>query len=160
MDAWESGPENELTDLERRLTRWQPTAAGLNRDRVMYESGRAAARADVKASAALFATAAVVIVSAVLGTMLVRERAARNALEGQIARLGPPPGRITTPIEPPDSHFVLRAPEPESYLALTHRGRTDQLDDVPFERPAPAHGRSPEFEPPLRMRNVGGVLKF
>jgi hypothetical protein len=161
MDASETDPESHLNDLELRLGRWQPTSGGLSRDRLIFEAGRAAARAEAWTKLPLLTTAVLALVAAGLGTMLVRERGERHALVAQIARLSTPPNRVAPTIEATSSEVVIRTPAPESYLALTHHRPADDLDGISFERTVvPRQDGSPRSEPTLRVRGLGGPQKF
>jgi hypothetical protein len=160
MDTTEHGPEGDLTDLERRLTRWRPVAEDLNRDRMLFEAGRAAGRTEFRAWTGLASSAALALVAAGLGVLLVGERAQRQALEVRIAQRA---GAATAPSlqEPTPPPIVERPLSPDSYLALTHRLQTAGLDDVP--RPAPDDSPASTTtapEPTLRVRDVGRLLKF
>ena len=50
--------EFDLSEFERRLAAWRPAVGGLDRDRMLYEAGRAAARADGRVQSWRLATAA------------------------------------------------------------------------------------------------------
>ncbi|OJW07999.1 MAG: hypothetical protein BGO49_20630 [Planctomycetales bacterium 71-10] len=143
------GPD-DLSDLERRLAGWRPSAVGLDRGRMLYEAGRAAARAEARRAAVGLAGLALILASAAagLGAGWAMERrrgfdlevalAAATAPRPPAALAAPPPG---PPPEPPG---------PTSYLALTRRivdGRI-ALDDLP--RRQPAAGPSRPAPPPLR----------
>jgi hypothetical protein len=162
MDTTEHGPEDDLTDLERRLARWRPAAVGLDRDGMLFEAGRAAARAEVRAWTGLASSAALALVAAGLGVLLVRERVQRQALEVRIAQqISTPkassPG-LPAPAAPP---IVAQPPSPDSYLALTHRLQTAGLDEALAPGSGTPPDRSPAVpEPTLRVRDVGGLLKL
>jgi hypothetical protein len=159
MDTHKPGPEGELTDLERRLTHWRPATENLDRDRMFFEAGRAAARAEVRAWTGFASTAALALVAAGLGVLLVGERARRQALEVRIAQQeNAKAPALPEPLSPP---IVAQTLSPDSYLALTHRLQTVGLD----EAMAPDSGSPPDHspaipEPTLRVRDVGRMLKF
>jgi hypothetical protein len=122
------GPE--LTALERRLASWQPSAGALDRDRMLYDAGRASVGVRpwrLAAAALLFATAG-------LGGLLVQqrsqlareralladERAHRRELETALAaRTGSP--RPASPVPATTEVPVIGPPSPSSYLVLTAR---------------------------------------
>ena len=85
MDPLEDDPEVPLSDLERRLEQWRPASGSLDRDRMLFDAGRASARAESwgRLGAALAASFALVAVG--LGGLLVRERAHRHGLEVALA---------------------------------------------------------------------------
>jgi hypothetical protein len=151
--------ENDLTDLERRLSAWQPATGGLDRDRMLFDAGRAAARAEGRSRYWRLATVALVLVTVTLGELLVHERSQRLALEmARPVRRGPaelsPPSLLLTQtpaVEPlaPNSYFVLTA----------------QLVASDLEVPGPAgNGVKPKkADPvpltlPLRPRDFNRVL--
>ena len=82
--------EFDLSELERRLAAWRPAAGALDRDRMLYEAGRAAARADGRVQSWRLATAALVLLAVGLGGLLVHERSQRHAHWKR--RLPSPPG--------------------------------------------------------------------
>lgn len=166
-DEHETGPD--LTALERRLSAWRPAAA-IDRDRLLYESGRAAARADARPWR--LATAALILISMGLGgalihqrsslarerALLASERASRIEREARLAaRSAPPTSPPPGPIEPPG---------PNSYLALSSRltGAWDgeAPDDVPSQpgprRPAPDPSGGEWHPAPLRPQDIRRVL--
>ncbi len=186
MDTDNPGPGREdenaigpdLTALERRLAGWRPAAGALDRDRMLYDAGRAAAGARPWRLAA----AALMLVSLGLGGLLVQrrallgrerallahERARRFELETALAARteasrpssqAPAPAADVPPIGPP---------APGSYLVLTAR-LADGVADVPWpgarveSEPGP-HRPSPgpaggEWRPaPLRTQDIQRVL--
>jgi hypothetical protein len=123
---------HDLTVLEHRLAAWQPAGRALDRDRMLYDAGRAAAEAESSLRSWRLATAALVLVVIGLGGLLVyersllaqerfllaRERSQRSALETALAARtsaseplppAPPPRVETSEIEPlpPTSYFAL-----------------------------------------------------
>ena len=73
-------------ELERPLTALEPLPGALNRDRMLFEAGRASAKAGARARFLTLA-AATVAVSIGLGLSLFSERSGRRALELAIADL-------------------------------------------------------------------------
>jgi hypothetical protein len=160
MDTNTPGPEGELTDLEQRLSHWRPASEGLDRDRMLFEAGRAASRAEVRAWIGFASSAALALVTAGLGVLLVGERAHRQALEARIVQQenAAKAPALPEPLPPP---IVAQTLSPDSYLALTHRLQTVGLD----EALTPASGTPPDHspvvpEPTLRVQDVGRLLKF
>lgn len=104
--------ELEMTDVERRLAAWRPATSSLDRDRMLYDAGRAAARADGLSGSWRLATAAVALVAALLGGLLANERSHSLTLAASLASASgtkpqPRTGEIelpatgkTRPIEP------------------------------------------------------------
>lgn len=120
MDIEHPEIENEfdLSELERRLAAWWPASGGLDRDRMLYEAGRAAARADGRIHSWRLATAALALLTVGLGSLLAHERSHRRALETPVAIAKPaqPAREIALP-----ASTETPAIEPSSYLALTLR---------------------------------------
>ncbi len=151
--------ELEMTEVERRLAAWRPATGSLDRDQVLYDAGRAAARADGVGRSWRVATVALVLVAALLGGLLANERSRCLKLETSLASASgtkPPPqaGEIELPasdktpaIEPfaPSSYFVLSArfsrgnpgtSSPDTEFELdNHRRARGRLELLPQERP-------------------------
>ena len=163
MDPTGSDPEADLTGLEEALARLRPSPIPLNRDRLLFEAGRAAGRAErrgwARGIAAAFALAALG-----LGGLLARERGERRDLEVKIA--SPDARAPSSPRVPPAT--VDDRPTgpagPNSYLALTRHLATGGFDTMPIERPAVTPPRVPfgPTEPPamLRSRAIGELLEL
>ena len=77
--------EFDLTEVERRLAAWRPATGALNRDRLLYDAGRAAARADGQSGSWRPATVALALVAALLGGLLANERSRCLKLETSLA---------------------------------------------------------------------------
>jgi hypothetical protein len=164
-------PEIDLSAVERRLAAWRPTAGGLDRDRMLYEAGRAAARADGRVRSWRLATAALILMAVGLGGLLVRERSQRLALELSLAlasQIKPqhpvgetalPTSRETAAIEPfaPTSYFALTSRLGQSILDMSSPG-------VEFEpkshRPATGPSDLPPQRRPLQPRDLQRVLEL
>jgi hypothetical protein len=171
-----TGPD--LTALERRLAAWRPAAGALDRDRMLYDAGRAAAGARPWRPA----TAALLLATTGLGGLLVRERIqlAREGsllaherahrLEAETALAARTRTSRTSPAIPSSvpSIAAVEPPAPDSYLVLTSR-----LAQGVAEAPRPDDGRPPaptgpppgSSEPstrpvPLRPINIRRVLEL
>jgi hypothetical protein len=157
MDIERSEIENEfdLSELERRMAAWRPTSRGLDRDRMLYEAGRAAARADGRVHSWRLATAALILMVVGLGGMLMRERSQRHAMEVALAARTRP-SRSASPVPLLSATTAIEPFAPSSYFALTsrfsrsnpnmsspdidfepepHRQATGPLDLLPQRRP-------------------------
>lgn len=86
---------DDLTALERRLRGWRPDGRGLDRDRMLFEAGRAASGRDGRARLARLAWPVVAAVAAcfavAVGLAWHSERSRREALETELAQRGPGP---------------------------------------------------------------------
>ena len=132
----EVGPD--LTALERRLAAWRPAAGALDRDRMLYDAGRAAAGAlswRLSAAALLLATLG-------LGGLLIHEKRELARERSLLAQERRHRLEIETALAaralPAIPASVPATPAPDSYLALTSR-----LSEGVAEAPWPADGRDP-----------------
>jgi hypothetical protein len=174
------GPD--LSALERRLSAWRPSAGSLDRDRMLYDAGRASAAGG--ASPWRLAATALLLISMGLGgalihqrsalagerSLLAQERAHRRGLETALAaRAGVPHPTPHAPSPSPASRdAAIEAPAPNSYLVLTARMAAG-IDDLatrgaggdparPRSSPDPAAG---DVRPaPLRPTDIRRVLDF
>jgi hypothetical protein len=168
--------EPELTALERRLAAWRPATGALDRDRMLYDAGRAAAGARPWR----LATAALMLVSLGLGGLLVQqrsllgrerallalERARRLELETALAGRNEAPRPSPRASAPAADVPPIGSPAPGSYLALTAR-LADGVADVAWPGGAaePASQRpvrnptGEEWHPsPLRPQDIQRIL--
>jgi hypothetical protein len=123
---------DDLNELERRLSAWQPTSAGLNPDAMLFAAGRAAAR---HGSAHLLwpaLTAGTTLLAVVLAVGLFAERNERLALAQQLRQQTPTTVSIPAPPPPvvPTESPAADEPSPNSYLA-SHRALETGLEDWP-----------------------------
>lgn len=165
MEPFRSEPETALNALEQRLGGWQPMPGTLNRDRMMFEAGRAAAQ---RGTFRLVAIGGLMLLVAGLGGLLAHERSQRQVLEGLLAMQAQssdftPPKPDSPVLVPPASPVVVEL-DPDSYLALTHRRTGSILDDfsAAAQEPLPTRSTAPLDPPlsPLRARTLGGSLEL
>ncbi len=171
--------EQDLKALEHRITAWRPTAGALDRDRMLYESGRAAARSDASIRVLRLSMAALLLLSIGLGGLLAQqtsllerersllalERSQRRGLEDALAErarsselLFPAPSMTESPRTEPLS--------PSSYLALTARLADDitvpswpEIHDQAEPHPTSPAPLDPRPRPaPLRPGDLRRVL--
>src|SRR5205814_842686 len=109
MDTSGRAPQGDLNDLERRLAGWRPAASGLDRDRLMFEAGRASARPGRRERIGSVSLACLALV---LGVLLAQERAQRRAGTAGPVTTAPSP----SPAVSPASSSPALAPDPDSYL--------------------------------------------
>jgi hypothetical protein len=122
MSHAEHGPRSDLTDLEHRLRGWRPAAATLDRDRMLFEAGRAAAHPAGLAQAWITATSFLTLLAVALGIGWWREHDARVGIE---MALDASPGhsvddtpRAGPSMPGPDPSIQVARIDPISYLAL------------------------------------------
>jgi hypothetical protein len=165
MDTPAPFPQDELNETERRLAGWSPAAPGVGRDRMLFEAGRAAARAEVRGRIAMI-IAADFAVLAIAIVVWARENAVRERLAVALALQSQFLNTLsTTQIAAPVPGPVLPpAPVParDSYLALTHRLANDGLDETAPSRSIQAeHPASPRRTlTPLNSRTPGDSIEL
>jgi hypothetical protein len=161
--------ELEISEMERRLASWRPATGGLDRDRMLYDAGRAAARADGLSRPWGLATAALTLVTVGLGGLLLHERSRCMALETSLAiasRTIPPQPAAAIELPASGKTPVVEPFEPSSYFALTARltrgnaGTSSPDVDVELDHQRPAGGRLDVLprERPLQPRDQHRVL--
>jgi len=167
MDFEHPEIENEfnLNAMERRLAAWRPASGGLDRDRMLYEAGRAAARADGRVQSWRLATAALILMVVGLGGLMMHERSQRHAMEVALAaRTRPSQSAPTVPLL--SATTAIEPFAPSSYFALTSRlaqGNPDMSSpDIELEpephRPATSPSDLLPQRRPLQPRDLQRVL--
>ncbi|HWG44518.1 MAG TPA: hypothetical protein VN688_17190 [Gemmataceae bacterium] len=123
----------DLSEVERRLSAWQPTSAGLDADAMLFAAGRATAQPRPVRVFWPTLTACTTLLAVVLGIWLFTERNERLALAQQLRQQAPPrispPSLAPSPAVPTESPSVDE-PSPDSYLA-GHRALEKGLDNWP-----------------------------
>jgi hypothetical protein len=159
-----------LSELEHRLRMWQPSSGGLDRDRMLFEAGRAAALRTVGPGGSVrlwrLATAASVLAALGLGQGWRTERLHRQAVELSLAAEMPPPFSMDRARFAPSPRPEPSVPpiDPSSYLALARRA--DPIGPAPL--PGPPGGTSGQpidpggvsTQPPLRPHDLDRVLSL
>jgi hypothetical protein len=164
MDTPDPLPRDDLTDLELRLSGWTPSAAALNRDRMLFEAGRASARSDTRGRLTTALAASLAALAVGLGGWAVREHAQRRAVELALADRSRAleVALAVRPLPSEPASVRLDATAPNTYLALSHRLATAGVD-VPEMPPAPpAHDQRPASPgrslTPLSARRPGELM--
>ncbi|MGO9466531.1 MAG: hypothetical protein ACLQIB_16005 [Isosphaeraceae bacterium] len=169
--------EQDLSALANRLTAWRPSTGALDRDRMLYEAGRAAARAEAPGRPWRLATAALAVAALGLFGLLVHERSlrvherfvlaqerSRHSALGRVVAVrieGSAPsadGAAATPaIEPlsPSSYFVLASRLSKGVVELSS---PDFGSHAGPHRPAPGPLETIPQPAPLRPGDVERVL--
>jgi hypothetical protein len=180
MDIDNHRLEDDLNALEHRLSAWRPAAGGaLDRDRMLYDAGRASA-IDGRVRSWRLATAALLLLTVGFGGLLMQqrsllererdllahERSRRQAMETAIAGRtatpepsapDPSPASATTTIEPlsPTSYFVLTA----RMASDVRDGPSPDLETVPGpHRPSREPAETSPQPGPLRPGDVRRIL--
>src|SRR5262249_62170539 len=124
-----STPPGDLNDLERRLAEWQPSATGLEVDRLMFAAGRASARSGRGRFVWPVVSVGLALTAVALGIGLAHERAARQELAMQLRDSAPSVAPTRGSEFGPAESTPTQAP-PASYLAA-RRALTEDLDSWP-----------------------------
>lgn len=141
-----------LDDLEQVIQSLNlaPAPPAINRDRLLFEAGRAAARADrhvrfLAATTLLFAGSTMAV-----GYLLACQRHVNARLHQQLAAVA---SAHEMPLKLVESEPPVARELPESsYLALMRRG--DLFSDQPQMRPSPPADAAPEVSPKGPEMNV------
>ena len=163
--------QHHLNELEARLRQWAPNLGGLDRDRMLFEAGRAEAVGGSRPGPRVWlwksAAAATVILALGLGLALRHERTQRRNLELALASVGAPPESIVE--SPPESIAKLpekHNPGPSSYLVLVRKVKLleDPVDREPV-RTAPDRNQggpvtAPHSPPLLRAHDLDRVISL
>jgi hypothetical protein len=165
IDKQRPNHENDMTEFERRLAAWRPAGGTLNRDRMLYSAGRAAAQAEGQNRFWRLATAALVLMSTALAGLLARERSQRFALEKTLV-IGHGPAKSLSPAALLAQTPATESLAPNSYFELTAHLMASDLEasalavgnDFKPTKPAPSLLRSLPTSLPLRPRDLNRVL--
>jgi hypothetical protein len=154
-----------MTDLERRLAGWSPAPVALDRDRVLFDAGRASVQTRMPGSLLTALAASLAALAVAFGGCAVHERAQRRASETALAERSRALEVAVTgrslPLQEP-APMPVASPAPDTYLALSQRLATSGLD-VPEAPAAPTvhdksrAGPAPTLTP-LNARRPGGLV--
>jgi hypothetical protein len=162
MDRSESNRNPELTELELQLRRLQPKPAGIDRDQLLFDSGRAAGARRPRTG--LFAG---ILATAVIGlaTAWWAEHTEREGLERELAQ-------YTKPSASSSDHSAKPSPAPlqlvhidrNSYLALRQlmeeASPVDQSEPADPSRPGPPSPPASNSGRPLGPRSSREAIDF
>jgi hypothetical protein len=165
-------PEAYMSALEQRLSSWTPSAGGLDRDKMLFEAGRAAVSASKRAGSGpgslpwKLATAAALLLAVGLGVAWHLERNHSRERELVDQHLVTIPHKTIAQRPVPRLADQQPSLDPASYLALVRRLTLQSLE----EKPLPP-GASPKLTPsgrsspvsasrPLRVRDLDRVISL
>jgi hypothetical protein len=158
-----NAPENDPTGFERRLAAWLPAPTALDRDRMLFDAGRASARAEARGRVWTSAAVVLTLLLVGMGTLFARERSRCLALQTMLAAR-PAAAGPTLAEAPPQVALPARSaerPGPNSYLVLTMRLGSGELD-IPPASPVRNAAHTPDKtgpqRPPLRPRAFERLL--
>lgn len=145
-------PADDLNALADRLRGWQPSAGGLDRDRLIFEAGRAAGLAEARTSFHKRFWPLAMAASLLLAAGFFMTRQPERV---EVAKAPQPPGPAVEipPIPPTD---------PNSYLALSRQIAAGGLDPIRHDpaRTAPDPSISVDRPSPLRARDLDRLLNL
>jgi hypothetical protein len=151
--------QDRVNDLEQRLRSWVPSAGGLDRDRMLFEAGQAAAGAAARARGMSrwwqFAAGTAAVLALGLGLAWHNERRERLALQLDIARLTKPvPAPITsTSVMMAEQQPRAVTPDRWSYLSLIRQvSRIEQGESLESTSTEPT--TTEKVEPARSLRNA------
>jgi hypothetical protein len=162
--------QDHLSSLEERLRSWVPSPGGLDRDRMLFEAGRAEVQGPIQTGTSgrlwKYATAASVLLASGLGIAWHNERSQRRALELTFARLAPPPALVSTPDLMTERQEEETNVDPSSYLALVRQmNRLEDAADLEPHRTASGtvpsvRAADPPQTAPLRPHDFDRVISL
>jgi hypothetical protein len=154
-----------MTELERRLSGWSPAPVALDRDRMLFDAGRASVKGTTPGRLLTALAASLAALAVAFGGWALQERAQRRSLEFALAERARSlevvhRGRLLALPEP--ASMLVATPAPTTYLALSHRLATGGLE-VPESNAAPAVHDQGSPSParsltPLNARRPGGLV--
>ena len=134
--------QEQINAIENRLARWKPSATAIDRDRLLFESGRAAGRAEARIRAIRGSIVGSILGAIVTGGILMRERGLGHDVQSRPSRgESLPTAPPTIASANPDATAIgdvgerrVMIPD-ESYLALSRLAGSNAFENAP--RPDP-----------------------
>lgn len=154
MDEHSYLPE-DMNELERRLSAWQPNSAGMDADPVLFAAGRASVRPGPARFVWPALTTVLAALAVVLGVCWAEERSERLSLADRLRARPPAPTTNPSPrpavnIAPSESPSPDEPP-PDSYLA-SRRALERGLDAWPSRAVARNGPTNPSLANPPVLR--------
>lgn len=137
MDA-QPPTSDDMNELEKRLSGWQPSAAGLDADAVLFAAGRASVRPPRSRLVWPAVAGCLALLAVALGVALAQERGTRIELAARLQNQRPHVMPVPPSESQPDEIPVEEPPAAASYLA-SRRALTQGLDAW-VAKAAPADG--------------------
>ena len=152
-------PADDLNELAQQLAGWQPSAAGLDVDRMLFAAGRNSIRPARGRRAWQVASGCLAMLAAVLAAGLLHERGARLDLLAQLHNQSSP-SRLSPSIVPESGDSpATEAPAANSYLAAHVALAHDPDAWLASSRVAPATGAPTSGRPILNAHSPGEMLE-
>lgn len=154
MDEHSYLPE-DLSELERRLSAWQPNSAGMDADAVLFAAGRSSVKPGLARFAWPVLTTVLAALAVVLGLCWADERSQRLALARRLHERPPAPTANPAPRPavnsvPAESSSPGELP-PDGYLA-SRRALERGLDAWPSRAVARSEPTNPSLANPPVLR--------
>jgi hypothetical protein len=162
MDKHPHRPE-DLNELERRLSAWQPSSEALDPDAVLFAAGRASMRSGPARFVWPALSALLTALAIVLGAWLMNERNERLALARRLHERPTAPPLNSSPAPAPNVGLSespdLEEPKADSYLA-SRRALEKGLDAWPSRTVVRSEPSDPSSEDPpiLTLGQRGSLL--
>jgi hypothetical protein len=157
MDTKSAGA-GDMSELERRLSEWRPSSAGLDADGMLFAAGRASVRRSFGRLAWPIVSGCLAVLATGLGIGLTMERSERRELAERVRQhslvavpgtSAEPESGAATPSEPPAAN---------SYLA-SRRILSEDFDDwLVMDKVEPSDGSTAPSRPILKARSPGDQL--
>jgi hypothetical protein len=100
--------DEHLTDLERRLARWQPQSTGLDAEAMLFAAGRASVRQSPARFAWPAVAACLAIGTGILSVQLFHQRAAHRTILARMIETTMPVVSDQPPELPANSYLLVR----------------------------------------------------
>jgi hypothetical protein len=143
MHANDPHSDDNLSQLERRLAGWQPAAAGLDADALLFAAGRASACPPRRRFVWPALACTLTLLSLGLGSWLAVERGERLTLAQELAQRKP----VETPQVAPVQPMGNDEPSPASYLVVRDLVTRKGVNALPELAPPRVDGASsPVFD--------------
>jgi hypothetical protein len=125
--------DQELSDLARTLAALRPSSAGLERDPLMYEAGRASARPRYRWLWPASTGVLTAVVACLVLALVFRPEPA--PVVHFVERPAPPPAMVE--VDVPLAPAIAEAPTSPSYWQLQEEMLRHGLDELPLVPPGP-----------------------
>jgi hypothetical protein len=151
VDAHTPRGEDELSEVERRLTGWRPGAEGLDADAMLFAAGLAAGQREWGRRLAPALCGFLAALAAGLGAWGLSERAGRLVLVGRLPERAPAPSAppVTAVAVLPESSYT---PSPDDYIHLRRRAEQDPGRWLASAQPTGTRALGPPLPEPAIFR--------
>jgi len=161
MDTHKPRREDDLSNLESRLSGWRPGSEGLDADAMLYAAGVAAGSSKLGGLGGTALLCGVLMLLALgLGAWGWNEHAERLALAGRIRGSAPSPivAPVNAVVVPEEPSYT---PMPGDYFSLRRQLEQDPIGLLALAQPVvpQSPGPPPPAPPVLKAGQIDGFLK-